>query len=500
MKDKCLILFPTQQFDTSHLKTIGVFDVIILHYSNFFENVCCSKWVFLKSSLELYEKELKHSNHFDVSSVEVDENAFEKYIHTTLSKYTQIYFINTNNLLINHQILKLYKKNENKSDPTKNRINLITDSNYFLLTNNDIKECNLKTFDSFYRKYRGKFQYLMHNNKPIGGKWSFDSENQESAKNYVKFDNVLKIKTNLKIWLKYSSDISSHKKDKVLPFTYAKHPYATDRKTAIEVLKKFIHKRLSNFGKYQDYYDKNNYQLNHSMISMLVNVGLLTPKLVIEKAIEYAVKNKIKLNNIEGFVRQLFWREYMNYIYVKENGEFEIIGDNNDNSYWCSASKLNLSPNYFENKENISKKMWYGNTGIEPLDHAIGVTCDIGYVHHIGRLMIIGSFFLMYGIKYTEMYEWFKSMYVDAYDWVMYGNVFSMLYGDGGKYMSRPYFSSHNYLTKMTNFDKSNWIEKWDSYYHNFLITKKKQLLKQYFVSRWVKFADKDLAKKAIKI
>lgn len=445
-----LVLLPNQQFDPSFIRKAAPNLIVLWRHEKLLTKVCLAKWTFLMASFENYEKELNK-----LYKVEVFEGNIDKLKH----KYSDLTFFDTHDLIIN-KTLTNFK---------------ILQSPYFMLTNEELMKSDNKTFDSFYRKFRKQKNILMNKNTPIGLKWSFDKDNQGTPDSPL--PKPIKLKAN-PIWDKYYNNTDLQKHYSVIQPTDS-IIYATSRKEAKKLLTKFINERLSIFGEYQDYYDKDNYQTTHSMLSCYLNVGLITPNEFMDKILKY--KDKTTINNIEGCVRQLFWREYMYYIYLKENA-------------------TNFTPNYWNHTKKISKKLWYGNTNIEPLDHAIRQTCETGYLHHIGRLMFIGSFFLMYGISPVEMYNWFLSMYVDAYDWVMYGNVFSMLYADGGKYMSRPYFSSHNYIVKMSNFKVGDWCDKWDAYYHKFLIEKKKLLLKQYFVSRWVKFADKDLASRAVEI
>ena len=53
----------------------------------------------------------------------------------------------------------------------------------------------------------------------------------------------------------------------------------------------------------------------------MLNVGLLNPLEVIEKAI--AKKNSVKIQSIEGFIRQILsWREYTRMLYIKEHDKF----------------------------------------------------------------------------------------------------------------------------------------------------------------------------------
>jgi deoxyribodipyrimidine photolyase-related protein len=236
-------------------------------------------------------------------------------------------------------------------------------------------------------------------------------------------------------------------------------------------LKEFIQKRLNKFGQYQDAIIKgnNNIFLYHSGISPMMNIGLLTPDYVINEVIKYfdkmdsSEKHK-ELHNIEGFIRQIIgWREHCRLTYVIAYNKMK------------NANKL-------KNKYKIPKS-WYSNnpnTGIEPLDNAIHNGWTYGYLHHIERLMIIGSFMLMIGIHPNEAYKWFFHMSCDSYDWNMINNVKIMaLYAYPDLYTTKPYIASSNYIFKMSNYKKDGiWDKIWDSLYWEF-INKNKLLIKK---------------------
>lgn len=437
-----LCLLPIQLFSSkvilSDVKKFNIDKVFLYKHKKFFTNVCRSKWVFLNACIEEYVIECKASN-INISVVDLKPDG-ELYIYE----------------IPDHEISLEFKKAT------------IIPSNYFILTNDDRNDyiANIKTksvFTYFYKIYREKYDVLMKNGNPIGNQWSFDKSNQGVPKNKISDTKIYKPKiTNWDKWVENS------RRDKKADYFYntdALIPYATTRKEAISALMNFAKTRLNYFGDYQDFYDMDNWQVNHSVISMYLNVGLLTPKSVIKYVIKYSTHHKIKINSLEGFIRQLFWRDYMYLIYYR---------------------KLKIN-NFFNNKKKLSISVWKGNTGILPVDHAIKLSMTTGYLHHIGRLMILGSYFLMSQIHPNHVFNWFNVMFIDAYDWVMWGNVYSMSqFADGGMYTSRPYFSSSKYLLKMTNFPKHEWCVKWDELFNSFLISKKNKLKTLYLVSRWV--------------
>ena len=52
--------------------------------------------------------------------------------------------------------------------------------------------------------------------------------------------------------------------------------------------------------------------LFHSCLSLLINVGLITPNEIVKKTLEMYKKNNLPLNSVEGFLRQIIgWREFI---------------------------------------------------------------------------------------------------------------------------------------------------------------------------------------------
>ncbi len=69
----------------------------------------------------------------------------------------------------------------------------------------------------------------------------------------------------------------------------------------------------------------------------------------------------------------------------------------------------------------------------------------------------------------------FMEWTVDSYEWVMIPNIYGMLYFTNIM-MTKPYFSSSNYILKMSNYKKEEWCEIWDSLYYMFINKHKKFL------------------------
>ena len=82
-------------------------------------------------------------------------------------------------------------------------------------------------------------------------------------------------------------------------------------------LKDFVKDKFKLYGDYQDAITDRHDYLYHSCLSTCINIGLLNPSEIIEYIDEK--KKGIPMNSYEGYIRQLFWREYQRYCYIHYN-------------------------------------------------------------------------------------------------------------------------------------------------------------------------------------
>jgi deoxyribodipyrimidine photolyase-related protein len=207
------------------------------------------------------------------------------------------------------------------------------------------------------------------------------------------------------------------------------------RAQALECLDNFVTYRLADFGPFEDAMHSQEMALFHSLLSPLLNIGLLRPLEVCEAAIDAYRNGKAPLNSVEGFVRQIIgWREYMYCRY------WEMMPDLRDANAWSHHRPL---PAFY----------WSGATRMRCLHHVLSRVLRNGYSHHIERLMLLCNFALLAGIRPQELNDWFLECYIDAYDWVVTPNVLGMgLNADGGEIATKPYISSANYIRRMSDY------------------------------------------------
>ena len=337
---------------------------------------------------------------------------------------------------------------------------------------NDIKSIiykhNKYSHEEFYKYQRRKLDILIDNNKPSGGKWSYDSMNRLPLPQKETPPELSKPKKNKYIVeaIKYVEKHFSTNYGSCDNFIYP-----IDMKSTKLWLNKFLKERLLNFGKYEDAVSETYPFVYHSVLSPMMNIGLITDIMVVNTSYKFYKENNIKLSDFEGFIRQVIgWRNYVYTIYLLES---DMINSNMLNH----TNKLPY------------KKLWgeNGGTGLKPIDSIIQKIVKYGYAHHIERLMYLGNFLLLCMINPLDIYRIFMEWTIDSYDWVMVPNVMGMSQYATNNMMTRPYFSSSNYIAKMSNYKRD---DGWDSLYYNFINMHYDMLKKNYATAQQVKHWD----------
>jgi deoxyribodipyrimidine photolyase-related protein len=325
---------------------------------------------------------------------------------------------------------------------------------------------------AFYIEQRKQRNILLNpDGQPLGGQWTFDAANrlkypkndQPPAVTAAKEDSYLQ---EAKVYVaKYFPNIYGSAKNFIYP---------TDHADASIWLDEFLETRFEKFGSYEDAMVVNEHYLHHSVLTPMLNIGLLSPHQIIDRALLVADNKNIPLNSLEGFIRQIMgWREFIRIVYEREGGKQRT------KNFWG-----------FERK--IPESFWQGTTGIFPVDNVIKKVLQTGYSHHIERLMVIGNFMLLCEFHPDEVYRWFMEMYVDAYDWVMVPNVYGMSqFADGGLMTTKPYISGSHYLLKMSDYQKGAWTEIWDGLFWRFMHVHRDFFLKNPRLGMLVKTFDK---------
>jgi len=442
------IIFPHQLFKTSEVldkvDTIYLVEEFLFFKQYKFHK---QKLAFHRASMKAYQIHLENLSKQVVYIEAIDELSDVRHLIPKLIKdgLKTLHIIDpTDNWLEKHIV------------STSKAINVVWYNNpLFINTKKELsaffKPSKKKFFQTaFYKDQRKSRNVLMDAGQPIGGKWTFDTENRKKyPKGKLPPPILFPNKTTYHLEAEHYVDAYFKKHYGELNNFLV---YPIDFESSEAWLNQFFEHRFHEFGIYEDAIVKEEHILNHSLLSPLINVGLLEPKIVIESAIAFASNNNIPINSTEGFVRQILgWREFI-------RGVYEVRGtEERTKNFWSFSRK-------------IPKSFYDGTTGIQPVDDVIKKVLKTGYAHHIERLMILGNFMVLCEFDPNEVYQWFMELFIDAYDWVMVPNVYGMsLFADGGIMSTKPYISSSNYIKKMSNYGKGNWEATWDGLFWMFM-------------------------------
>ena len=407
------------------------------------------KLVFHRASMKAYEKYLKKHG-YEVNYIEATESRSDVRIlieELASENARQIHYFDTTDNWLEKRITGSCMSYDVKlvKHPSPIFLNSSEENKEWLEDKKDYSQT------SFYIEQRKRKSILVNDElKPDGGKWTFDTENRlRYPKNKIApsllFPNTDAIYAEAVDYVKkcFQNNPGEISSSFIYPYTY---------EMANEWLQHFLEYRFAEFGIYEDAIVANQPVLHHSVLSPLLNTGLILPQELVQSVLKFGLENDIPFNSIEGFIRQVIgWREFIRLIYEKE-------GTHQRNK------------NFWKFKKKMPASFYNGTTGIVPFDKTIKKVLSTGYCHHIERLMILGNFMLLCEINPDEVYEWFMELFIDAYDWVMVPNLYGMSqFADGGLMSTKPYISGSNYILKMSDYTDGAWCEIWDSLFWRFL-------------------------------
>lgn len=444
------LIFPHQLFQ-NHPALSRNREVYLLEEWLFFRqfNFHRQKLVLHRASMKFYEHWLQQNN-YAVKYIETSEKENDcRQLVTKLAqqKIAHIYIAAVaDNWLLKHLQHACQKNNI--------ALHIYDSPNFFNTPQNTADYFSKrKTYfqTDFYTWQRRQRNILMNGDgKPNGGQWTFDAENRQKFPKKEKVpalalpeENDYIIGAKKYIHLHFPENYGSLNGPCLFAVTF---------EDAANWLDEFLKNRFEKFGVYEDAIVAHEAVLHHSVLSPMLNIGLLQPQQIIDGALLAAQQYHTPLNSLEGFIRQILgWREFIRLVYEREG---------------CKQR----TKNYWKFTRKIPHRFWTGETGIAPIDLTIKKVLETGYCHHIERLMVLGNFMLLCEFDPDEVYRWFMEMFIDAYDWVMVPNVYGMTqFADGGLMTTKPYISGSNYLMKMSDYEKGDWQPVWDGLFWRFM-------------------------------
>jgi deoxyribodipyrimidine photolyase-related protein len=366
--------------------------------------------------------------------------SFEKNIHFLIEKEAFTHF--------EYQLPDEYRLDEQLKQLCQSLsiITSVCDSEHFMSSRNELGDFfqGKKTFlmESFYHMMRKKHHILMEGDKPLTGKWNYDGENRKKLPKDHKPTSPLVFQNDV---TQIVSQIQLTDVKTIGNIDAENFIWPINRKQSLALLDFFVTECLALFGSYQDAMTPNEWSLYHARLSFSMNVKLISPLEVINRAILEWENNpeKIAYHQLEGFVRQIIgWREYMRGIYWNKMPEYATM-------------------NYFNHENQLPEWFWTGKTKMNCLKDAINQSLNYAYAHHIQRLMVTGNFALLAGIHPDEVDAWYLGIYIDAIEWVEITNTRGMSqFADGGIVGTKPYVSSASYIDKMSHYCGSCFYKK----------------------------------------
>ncbi|NNN28510.1 cryptochrome/photolyase family protein [Pseudomonas nitroreducens] len=286
--------------------------------------------------------------------------------------------------------------------------------------------------EHFYREMRRRTGLLMEpDGHPVGGTWNLDADNRKPLPRGRRGPFAAR----------FGQDAITREVMALVGARFSDHygrlqgfDYPVTHSQAQELWQHFLEFSLPAFGDYQDAMAEGEPYLFHARISAALNIGLLEVRQLGEDVEQAYRQGRVPLNAAEGFIRQLIgWREYVHGIYwlrMPEYAQLNVLG----------------------NSRPLPEFYWTGRTDMRCMAQAIGQTLELGYAHHIQRLMVTGNFALLAGIAPPAVCDWYLAVYLDAFDWVELPNTLGMvMHADGGYLGSKPYCASGRYIQRMSN-------------------------------------------------
>lgn len=313
--------------------------------------------------------------------------------------------------------------------------------------------------DAFYRKVRQDTGILMERGKPLGGKYSHDSENRKPWKGQPPAPLPPRYPIN---WLK--QEVAA-----LIQSKFQRHPGQLDLEsiplTQAEIEHYWIwvqRECLPYFGPYEDAMSRQFPRLFHSGLSPLINLHRLPPRRILQDVLALDLPLACK----EGFVRQLIgWREFVRHVHESTDGFRSLWPASSQPadggwSNWTGQSwpgvTAGASPNQLQADLDLPPAFWGEASGLDCLDTVVADVWREGWSHHITRLMVLGNLATLLGYSPRQLADWFWVAYIDAFDWVVEPNVLAMAtYASGQLMTTKPYVSGAAYIHRMSDYCKS---------------------------------------------
>jgi deoxyribodipyrimidine photolyase-related protein len=279
--------------------------------------------------------------------------------------------------------------------------------------------------ETWYRRLRRSTGLLMKGGQPEGGRWNFDAENRSHARHVevppAAWFEPDALTRGLMPWAERTGRFG-----RLEPFGW---PVTRDQ--ALQWLEAFAAGALADFGPHEDALRQDVRVLFHSRLAAPLNLGLLHPLECCAAAERAYTAGRVPLASAEGFIRQILgWREFIR------------------GTYWHLMPGLREA-NDLGHHRPLPAAFWHPEaTDLACLREAVASVHDLGWTHHIPRLMVLCNFANLVEADPRSLSHWFWAAFVDAYEWVELPNVVGMGLFATDAFTTKPYVASAAYLKR----------------------------------------------------
>lgn len=446
-----LLLYPNQLFDIAHLPAVD--RIVLVEEPLFFGldqnrplRLHKQKIILQRAAMRRYVEEELWPANFQVEYIDLDGFFETGDILDRFKSASKIYIFDPLDNLLSSRLIQAKKDN-----PDYPEIEFLSSPNFYL-SEAEVRQYyqqHLKpNFTDFYQWQRERFNILIGSDyKPMGGHWQHKLggaalDNDQVLPSFEVFGDNSFVSDAISYCQKHFAD-NPGSSDFVWP---------TSRSEAEGWLDNFLAERIK-------FYAKNYYSLHptaiwlfHSGIASSLNIGLISPQLVVQKAVQTLNANNVELADAEAFIGGILgWREFVRAEYLMDEPKLS------ESNVWSANRRMNQN--------------WYlGNTGIDPYDLMITKLDAHAYVHSAECQQIAMSLMLMAEIQPIDCLNWLNELSIDAYQWQSAANLYYSQQFIESKPTGHklPLLTSQD-LIQLGGYKAGVWCDIWDGLYWRFI-------------------------------
>lgn len=444
-----LILYPHQLFALEQLPAV---DTVVLVEEPLLFGLDPShrmrlhkqKLILMRASMRRYAEEILWP-----AGIKVDYVGLDVFLQTVdllemVRKFDRVFMFDPGNEVLTSRILEARREMGERAPA----LEFLANPNFYL-KEHEIRqyfaERHSHPFDEFYQWQRERFNILIEDFKPVGGKWILESKQvkpEGQLPSFAAFGGNKWVTEAVQFVAEHFPD-NPGSPDCIWP---------TSHHEAAQWLRDFVSHRIDSYAQHTEAFDSESPWLYHSALSSSLNIGLLSPQQVVEAALQRHHHSPVPLDSLEAFIRQVLGqREFVRGI--------ALVGGRSmrESNPLKSMRRLTLD--------------WYtGSTGIPVFDDLVKKLYDRGYAHHSERLLIAGTLMTICEIHPADIHQWFTEMFVDAQDWALVPHVYALgQFADNTTLQGGPYICTSKTLIDKSNYERGEWANIWDGLYWRFI-------------------------------